>query len=165
MHITRKAAATLAAAVSLAGVVVLGGGPARAEGESFSKSVQAASDGTNLDEYLGAAFLTRDSELGYQDWTFTKVAETSDGLGVYTIKGGHYGKCIADAGDGHSVTQLVCDPDDEYQKWVVDTDRERSTIASNEDPEMVLQANGADQSVTIAPADGRLHQWWMLYDK
>ncbi|MFD8481629.1 RICIN domain-containing protein [Kitasatospora sp. NPDC059673] len=163
MHITRKAA-TLAAAVSLAGVV-LGGGPARAQGESFTASVQVASDNTNLDEYLGAAFWTRDPSFGYQDWTFTRVGETSDGIGIFMIKGGHYGKCIADAGDGQSVTQLVCEEGDETQRWVVETDREYTTIASNEDREMVLQGNGEDRSVTINPADGGWHQIWMLYQK
>jgi hypothetical protein len=131
----------------------------------FTKSVQVESDNTNLDEFHATQVLTRDSSLGFQAWTFTLVGETPEGTGIYTLQGGQYGLCLADAGSRSPVLQDTCDPTSLAQRWIVNLAQEHTTIASAKNLNEVLQANGQDTAVTLNEWDGQPHQMWTLYTK
>ncbi|MET8630787.1 RICIN domain-containing protein [Kitasatospora sp. NPDC004669] len=159
MRITQKAVATLAAAVSFTGIAVLNCDTATAA-VPVTLSFQVQSDDTNLDEYLGSDVLTRDPSLGYQNWTVTPLDD-----GSVTIKGTHYGKCIATNGPGKNVTQKPCSQNDLAQRWFLDLTSDTTVIESAKSPEFVLQANGPDRTVTTEYALAAQNQQWTAYQK
>ncbi|MEU4119709.1 RICIN domain-containing protein [Kitasatospora sp. NPDC028055] len=159
MRITQKAVATLAAAASLAGVAVLNCDTATAA-VPVTASLQVQSDYNNLDEYLGSDVWTRDPGLTYQAWVLTPL-----GNGTFTIKGTHYGKCLAAVGPGKAVTQQACDASDLAQRWMVEPSVDATAIASVKYLDYVLQANGQDQRVTTELSIGSPNQQWTAYVK
>ncbi|MFF2073911.1 RICIN domain-containing protein [Kitasatospora sp. NPDC058162] len=159
MRITQKAVATLLAAASLTGGAVLNCGTASAA-VPVTASLQVQSDFNNLDEYLGGEVWTRDPNLTYQVWTLTPL-----GNGTFTIKGTHYGKCLAAAGPGKAVTQQNCDATNLAQRWIVEPSVDATAIASVKYLDYVLQANGQDQRVTTELSVGSQNQQWTAYEK
>ncbi|MFF4813921.1 RICIN domain-containing protein [Kitasatospora sp. NPDC001309] len=159
MRITQKAVATLVATASLTGGAVLNCDTATAA-VPVTASLQVQSDSTNLDEYLGSDVWTRDAALTWQIWTFSPLGD-----GSYTIKGNHWGKCIAAKGPGKPVTQKACNPSDLAQRWIVEPSVDATAIASAKYQDYVLQANGADQPVTTELSIGTSNQQWTTYEK
>ncbi|MFD7447463.1 RICIN domain-containing protein [Kitasatospora sp. NPDC059827] len=159
MRITHKAVAILAAAVSFSGLTVLNSGTATAA-VPVTASLQAQSDSTNLDEYLGATMLTRDPGLTYQTWTLTPLGD-----GSYTVKGNHYGKCLVSNGLGANVTQQACNANDLAQRWYLDPGVNGTAIASAKYLGTALQANGLDRPATTELALGTSDQKWTAYVK
>ncbi|GAB2712687.1 ricin-type beta-trefoil lectin domain protein [Kitasatospora kifunensis] len=164
MTFGRKAASFAAVTSALAGMVLFA---APAHAVTTTKSVQNYADDTNLDAFDGHQVWTRDSSLGYQVWTFNQVSITPEGTGIYTISSTVFpSTCIQDAGVGAPVTQQPCDNNKLSQRWVVDFGQEQTTIASQKNRNEVLQGNGFDTPVTLAPAVfGAPNQTWALYDK
>ncbi|MFE3498854.1 RICIN domain-containing protein [Kitasatospora sp. NPDC059146] len=159
MRITHKAVAILAAAVSFSGLTVLNSGTATAA-VPVTASLQVQSDSTNLDENLGTTVLTRDPSFTYQNWTLTPLGD-----GSFTIKGTHYGKCIASNGLGANVTQKPCNANDLAQRWYLDPGLDFTAIASAKYLDTVLQANGLDRPVTTELSLGTTNQQWTPYLK
>jgi len=57
------------------------------------------------------------------------------------------------------------DPNKLSQRWVVDFGQEQTTVASAKNRNEVLQGNGRDTAVTLAPATGADNQTWSMYNK
>ncbi|MFJ6772036.1 ricin-type beta-trefoil lectin domain protein [Kitasatospora sp. NPDC091257] len=161
MRIPQKPAVVLAAAVALAGLTALGGGPATAAPrDPVAVSLQVSSDGTNLDEYEGGEVWTRDARLTFQDWVIGQLDD-----GSFRIKGTHYDRCVTDNGVGNPVTLKGCNANDPAQRWIFDIGSERTVVESVKDRRTGLQANGLNQPVTLEPLDDNPAQEWTPYQK
>ncbi|MFJ8471297.1 RICIN domain-containing protein [Kitasatospora sp. NPDC094011] len=159
MRLSHKAVATLAAAVSFTGLAVMNGTTASAA-VPVTGSLQVQSDSSNLDEYLGNDVWTRDPNLTWQIWTLTPLGD-----GTFTLKGSHWGKCVATNGPGKVVVQRVCNSNDLAQRWYIELGANATAIASAKYEDYVLQANGVDQAVTTELSLGFSNQQWTLYQK
>lgn len=180
MNIARMASALAAGAAALAGAMVAAA-PAHADAAApaaatasaltpaaaadFTKSLQVVSDNTNLDAYAGNAVLTRNPQLGYQNWEFWLVGRMPNGNPVYVIRGTQFATCLQDAGVGNAVVQRSCNTNNVAQRWIVDPASGYTTVESFQNPAAVLQGNGLDQQVTLAYYTGAANQWWMPYNK
>ncbi|GHG61373.1 RICIN domain-containing protein [Streptomyces griseocarneus] len=159
----RKIALGVAATGLLAGPLALTATEAAAAPSMapITTSIQVYSDDTNLDEYYGTDVLTRDSRHSWQEWQLTQLDD-----GSYTIRGKHFGKCIAATGRGQKVTQSPCNSGNLAQRWIVDTTADTTLIESKKFKGEVIQAHGLDRAVTLeAKGSGRAAQQWGLYRK
>ncbi|MGW4379135.1 RICIN domain-containing protein [Kitasatospora sp. NPDC004531] len=166
MSITRKAVASLMGVAALSAVTVLDAGAATAERRSaeFNVAVQNVADNLNLDYLHTPQVETRDPGGQSQEWTFTLVGRTADGEGIYTIRWGDR-SCLEDLGLDQQVLLRYCEGGSLAQRWIVDTAQDHTTIASQKNPNQVLQGNGEDQRVTTTPVFGEPapNQLWTLY--
>ncbi|MEV4431459.1 ricin-type beta-trefoil lectin domain protein [Streptomyces sp. NPDC049555] len=158
---SRKLALALAAAGTLTGLAAVPAAADAAVKAPISTSIQVYSDDTNLDEYAGYDVLTRDARHGWQVFQLTQLDD-----GSYTIRGTHFGKCLAATGRGQKITQSPCNSGNLAQRWLLDTRADTTPIESRKFRGEVLQAHGLDQPVTIeARGSGRAAQTWGLYMK
>ncbi|KNB49733.1 RICIN domain-containing protein [Streptomyces caatingaensis] len=169
MSAPRKFALVLATAGLAAGGFAATAGSAHAapQAHTFRASVQNYADDTNLDEYYGhqrgAVVLTRDAREAYQVFTFTSVGNPASGK--YTIKGSHFGLCLAAKGPGQQIQQEACDVNKLSQQWKAGTVEQPTRIESVKFPGQVLQGNGLDRSVVTNQYTARSSQLWTLYTK
>ncbi|GAA2721892.1 MULTISPECIES: ricin-type beta-trefoil lectin domain protein [Streptomyces] len=158
---SRKLALVLAAAGTLTGMAAVPASAGAAVKAPIATSIQVYSDDTNLDEYAGYDVLTRDARHSWQVFQLTQLDD-----GSYTIRGTHFGKCLAATGRGQRITQSPCNSGNLAQRWLLDTRADNTPIESRKFRGEVLQAHGLDQAVTIeARGTGRAAQTWGLYLK
>ncbi|MEV5243366.1 ricin-type beta-trefoil lectin domain protein [Streptomyces cinnamoneus] len=158
---TRKLAFGLVAAGALTGIAAVPASADAAVKAPITTSIQVYSDDTNLDEYAGYDVLTRDARHSWQTFQLTQLDD-----GSYTIRGTHFGRCLAATGRGQKITQSPCNSGNLAQRWLLDTRSDNTVIESRKFRGEVLQAHGLDRAVTIeAKGSGRAAQTWGLYIK
>ncbi|MFG2909491.1 hypothetical protein ACGF13_31060 [Kitasatospora sp. NPDC048286] len=166
MSITRKIAVAAMGAVMLSGAVVGTSSVATAaDTVGFWARAQNEADDTNLAYTSTWAVVTqKPGATSLEGWYFTKVDETTEGTGIYTIEGDNSRNCVTDKGTGQDVRLEPCEPGKLTQQWVVDTGQEHTTIASRKNLNEVLTAEGVGKNVKLVQTYGKpsLNQLWTL---
>jgi len=115
---------------------------------------------STLDAYDGNTLWTRQPDLGWQVWQFTRVGETLAGTGICTIAPAcppcpqnFKSLCLTATTMGGAVQLGDYVSGNLAQRWLIDTAAEHTTIVSAKYMDFVMQGNGLDTAVTLTAVD------------